>query len=822
MATRSGGIESNLTNEIRPSQLSLPSPSCQNEESVNATALNNQPDHDKSHQELHELALCRFSGGWVNPNLQPARIKVAQSQHALIRAEVLRLLYGGVPSSLLANALLAILLVFVQWPAISQNLASAWLVLFGSVLVARALMYLSYQRTKIASRSPKTNLLWRFRLGAIATGVVWGMHGFLLFPTEYLAHQVFLAFVLAGVGSGAITSLSADRTSALGFVIPAVSPLIPMLFMVGGTIPLTMGVMVLLFLVFVTASSSRLQQQLYENIRLRAEYASQAATLQQQQQINELIARAQSQFIRETHRRKAFDGLLSDMLSLTESEYGFIGEVLHTTKGKPYLKTYAISNIAWNDATRSFYQANAPQGMEFHNLETLFGAALTTGKPVIANYPATDPRRGGLPEGHPALDAFLGIPIHHGDELVAMIGLANRPGGYDQVLIEFMRPLLVILGQLVVAVRIQQQHRKGQQELSRFKNTLDRTLDCVFMFDADSFRFFYVNEGAMRQVGYSRDELLHMHPFDIRPDISEAQFHALIAPLLAGEQDSLTFETTHKHKYGQRIPVEIFLQYIATKDEPARFVAIVRDITERKRIERMKSEFVSTVSHELRTPLTSISGALGLLTGGALGTLSEGVRKLVDIAHQNSLRLTFLINDLLDMEKLLAGKMQFDMQVQSLMPPLEHSIRDIQSYAEQRMIRLNLIGITEEICVNVDLQRLQQIMANLLSNAAKFSPEGGVVEVTVSRGDTTARVEVKDSGPGIPAAFHEHIFQKFAQADASDTRQKGGTGLGLAITRELIERMGGTIDFDSVEGEGARFFFELPLHPVNQASPGLD
>lgn len=384
-----------------------------------------------------------------------------------------------------------------------------------------------------------------------------------------------------------------------------------------------------------------------------------------------------------------------------------------------------------------------------------------------------------------------------------------------------MRPLLVILGQLVVAARIQQQHRKGQQELSRFKNTLDRTLDCVFMFDADSLEFFYVNEWAMRQVGYSRDELLHMYPFDIKPDITEAQFHALIVPLLAGEQDSLTFETTHKHKYGQCIPVEIFLQYIATKDEPARFVAIVRDVTERKRVERMKSEFVSTVSHELRTPLTSISGALGLLTGGTLGTLSEQARNMVDIAHQNSLRLTFLINDLLDMEKLLAGKMHFDMQLQSLMPPLEQSISDIQSYAGQRMIRLNLNGITDEISVNVDLQRLQQIMANLLSNAAKFSPEGGVVEVTVSRGDTTARVEVKDSGPGIPAAFHEHIFQKFAQADASDTRQKGGTGLGLAITRELIERMGGTIGFESVEGEGALFFFELPLHPANQALPAI-
>ena len=356
--------------------------------------------------------------------------------------------------------------------------------------------------------------------------------------------------------------------------------------------------------------------------------------------------------------------------------------------------------------------------------------------------------------------------------------------------------------------------------LRQFKSTLDLALDCVFMFDAVSLRFFYVNDGARRQVGYSGDELMTMHPYDIKPDLSEAQFRAFIAPLLTGQTDSLTFDSEHRHKSGQLVPVEIFLQYLAPQDESARFVAIVRDITERKRVDRMKSEFVSTVSHELRTPLTSISGALGLIAGGALGEVPAKAREMIAIAHKNSQRLTHLINDLLDMEKIAAGKLHFDMQPQALMPLIAHALEANRAYGAERRIKLALVGAPTAAEVRVDSQRLMQVLSNLLSNAVKFSPEGGVVEVSVALRGQSVRTTVTDHGPGIPAAFRACIFQKFAQADASDTKQKGGTGLGLAITRELVERMGGQIGFESVDGAGASFHFDLPV--VGAARPDFD
>lgn len=241
---------------------------------------------------------------------------------------------------------------------------------------------------------------------------------------------------------------------------------------------------------------------------------------------------------------------------------------------------------------------------------------------------------------------------------------------------------------------------------------------------------------------------------------------------------------------------------------------------EAERASRVKSEFISTVSHELRTPLTAISGALGLIAGGAAGELSAQAREMVNIAHKNSRRLSFLINDLLDMEKLLAGKLHFDLHGQALMPLLEQTLADNQSYAAQFQVHYLMRQRADGVQVNVDAQRLQQVMANLLSNAAKFSPPGATVEVDVRVQGDLVRVEVSDHGPGIALEFQPRIFQKFSQADASDTRKKGGTGLGLAISRELTERMGGRMGFFSQPGQGARFFFELPLwtEPCSQAA----
>lgn len=173
----------------------------------------------------------------------------------------------------------------------------------------------------------------------------------------------------------------------------------------------------------------------------------------------------QQSFIVNDSSPEAFESLLSLLLSNTASEYGFIGEVLYNSGGQPYLKSHALTNIGWDDATRAFYEENAPKGLEFTNLKTLFGAVLTTGEPVFANQPHTDPRRGGLPPGHPPLNAFLGIPIKQGDQLVGMVGLANRQGGYSDKLLLELEPLLVAYGSLITGRRERLKRSSAEQEL---------------------------------------------------------------------------------------------------------------------------------------------------------------------------------------------------------------------------------------------------------------------------------------------------------------------------------------------------------------------
>ena len=236
---------------------------------------------------------------------------------------------------------------------------------------------------------------------------------------------------------------------------------------------------------------------------------------------------------------------------------------------------------------------------------------------------------------------------------------------------------------------------------------------------------------------------------------------------------------------------------------------IVEDISQRKEAERLKSEFISTVSHELRTPLTSISGALSLLTTNAGGELSGKAQQLLKIAQRNSDQLGFLINDLLDIEKLIAGKMDFNVVEFPVSEAITESLENIQNYATEKNITLNAQELSAST-VKADKQRLAQALNNILSNAIKFSPVNGQIRIWTKPHGQGLRIYVQDEGPGIAPEFRERMFQKFSQADSSDRRSKGGTGLGLAITKELMARMEGDVDFTSEAGQGATFWLEVP------------
>lgn len=328
--------------------------------------------------------------------------------------------------------------------------------------------------------------------------------------------------------------------------------------------------------------------------------------------------------------------------------------------------------------------------------------------------------------------------------------------------------------------------------------------------DLETGDFIEINESLLAPTGYTREEFVQLSYWEITPREYEEQEKIQLEKLHT-EGRYGPYEKEYIRKDGSRYSV--VLNGMRLDDPSGRQLiwSIIEDITERKRIESMKNDFVSTVSHELRTPLTSIAGSLGLVASGALGELSTPVVEMIDIARKNSKRLTDLINDLLDMDKLISGKLRLDIKTQNLLPLIEQSITNIQAYADQYDISLTLINPLKDIRVKVDSVRLEQVLANLLSNAIKFSFKNGIVIVRMEQKESQVNVSVTNRGAGIPANFRSQIFQKFAQADGSSSRSKGGTGLGLAISLELIERMQGRIGFTSVENEETHFFFELPL-----------
>jgi PAS domain S-box-containing protein len=332
-------------------------------------------------------------------------------------------------------------------------------------------------------------------------------------------------------------------------------------------------------------------------------------------------------------------------------------------------------------------------------------------------------------------------------------------------------------------------------------------------------RWLKVNRALCEMLGYTEAALLAAdfqsltHPEDLANDL------ALVGQVLAGEIPSYQMEKRYFHCDGS--VVFTMLSVSLTRDHtgaPLHFISQIENITQRRQVEQMKREFIATVSHELRTPLTSIRGSLGLIEGGVLGKLPEKVAAMVKIAYQNSERLVRIINDILDVEKIESGRLDLHIQPVALPALLQQALETNQGYGERHKVRFVIEGVPAEEVVLADPDRLMQVMANLLSNAAKFSPPGAEVRMRARSQGTMVRVEVEDRGGGIPEAFRSRIFEKFAQADASTSRRFEGTGLGLSITRQLVEAMQGTIGFSSVVGEGTIFHFELPR--ADQNIPG--
>ncbi|MDH5407425.1 MAG: cell wall metabolism sensor histidine kinase WalK [Gammaproteobacteria bacterium] len=352
----------------------------------------------------------------------------------------------------------------------------------------------------------------------------------------------------------------------------------------------------------------------------------------------------------------------------------------------------------------------------------------------------------------------------------------------------------------------------------QLQSVLNNAIDAIITINAEGWINSF-NPAAEQIFGYPANEVIGKNVCLLMPEPFRSNHDGYLKNYLEGRSSNIIGirrEMIGLRKDGSSFPLELGVSAMNVEGK-IMFTGIVRDLTDAKKVDMMKNEFVSTVSHELRTPLTSIRGSLSVIASGELGPLPKEIQPLIDIGLNNSERLLHLINDILDIGKLESGELKFNFESLSIVSLLQQVIADNQIYAEQYNVKfLFEPQVDGETMIYGDRQRITQVIVNFLSNAAKFSHPGDAVKILVTNQDSNIRVTVADTGMGIPDDFRERVFQKFAQADSSDTRKKGGTGLGLYISMAIVKKHGGHIDYKSKAGKGSQFYFEMPQWIKNQ------
>lgn len=542
------------------------------------------------------------------------------------------------------------------------------------------------------------------------------------------------------------------------------------------------------------------------------------------QRLNELLQAVndtQLSFFIEEDFQNPLDTLLIKILNITGSSFGFIGEVLYDENRLPYLKSHTISNISWSEETSQFYQQNFRAGIEFRNLETLFGVSLKTGEVVISNNVPNDPRSGGTPAGHPPLLRYIGIPVHKGDEFLGLMGFANKDSDYSIEDANFLQPLISGYANIIKAIRINRLKKESDllrhQADENYKLVSENTGDIIALHNLDlSFKF--ISPSVEKVLGYKPEDLIGKIPskvFGLQDNLAPKKI-----------EDQFKLVVPHTHKITKNV---VFLEILMTplKDESGAVYSLLatsRDVTERekmleelkeslvreKELNQLKSRFISMTSHEFRTPLATIMSStelLGMILDRAGDSyLTERSQTHISRINAQIKRLTAVISDLLVLEKSAQDKIVITQQEVAInrfvRSVVDNHINDMGSKIETDIS-------DEDIIIDTDPTWLSHIINNLIDNAVKYSPYADQYpKVTVEKLNGDVLIKVRDYGIGIPKSDHKYIFGSFFRAkNVSNIR---GTGLGLNIVKEFISKLGGEVSFISQEGKGSTFILKLP------------
>jgi len=346
--------------------------------------------------------------------------------------------------------------------------------------------------------------------------------------------------------------------------------------------------------------------------------------------------------------------------------------------------------------------------------------------------------------------------------------------------------------------------REGEE---KYRFIVETAEEGIWKIDSNNNTTF-VNQSMAEMLGYSIDEMIGMSIFEFMD--TEAQELALRNIDLGRQGIKVKVDFKYRRRDGSDLWANLSANPTFNQQgEYLGAITVINDITAQHELDRIKDEFISVVSHELRTPLTAIRGALGILRTGIYDKQPEKAKHMLEIALNNTDRLSRLVNDILDLERLESEQAQLTMEICQVNDLMQQSIESVQEIASQSAVTLDYTPLSGEIWAGADA--IMQALINLLSNSIKFSPEGSTVWLSAEVQDENIRFAIKDRGRGIPPDHLEKIFGRFQQVDISDARQKGGTGLGLSICKSIVQQHGGQIWAESILGEGSTFYFTLPV-----------
>lgn len=546
--------------------------------------------------------------------------------------------------------------------------------------------------------------------------------------------------------------------------------------------------------------------------------------LQETNSFLDIMSSAQNLYIRTNSAYQSLTFLLENLIRLSKSSFGFIGEIVLDELGEPYLKSHATSNIAWNQETLDLYQQNVATGMEFRNTDTIFGRVIKTGKLYISNSPHNDPYASGTPPGHPPLTSFAGIPIYNGNKLIGMIGLANRKGGYHAAQFDSLTPVLSTTAAILEAFRNYQITQKAKQKISENERNL------VSILTSFEDEVLEVNEKLQVLNKWSKSKV-NTSPYE--QFLSEYLFTDFLPEEIreeATEVVSRVFQTGIPQIFDYQVCDSVgntkwYSAKINLVDvQGAKHVSVlVQDISLRKRAEmellhalnrekelnQLKTKFVSMTSHEFRTPLTGIQTSADLIEHFV--NAPESKRDFGKINHYLTVikgeinRVTELMNDVLLLGKLESGRTHTDLTSIS-----------IQEIIDELQVKFSKTNPNAQIVYNEtpanlvlksDKRLMEHILDNIIHNAIKYSPENPLVIIESTLQGKHLIVSIKDHGIGIPQDELKFLFESFYRAKNADAIQ--GTGLGLVIVKNMVGILGGSISLQSELGIGTTVNIEF-------------